>query len=539
MPERHSEIRFSGPGDGPVCGANQCPPGSQWNSVTRQCESIVPVPGPGPGPAPTPTPIPIPPNSINPIDWIHWLGDVIIWAFKNLWLGLVDVSKAAVAAIWAIAPDWLKEGVRRWQRISSSIEELLTAPEKFGQRLVTGAFAETSPSLASDLTASFGRIFLSNRESTLMLRDLFAEFFRDLTADGVKQGEEWKALITGQVAEGGEEELSKTVFDKATKLILSLEELGIVIEGLSFGQMDSPFKSLENSMDILGLRQIASSIWVNNFQKNLGALLDQAHNARYRVQIPDINRLIDMRRLGRITDEQFRTLVPRASGLKADLVDPTYKMIYAPPNLDDIVTWNRRHPDQKIDLAAQADLLGLDFERYGAILQERQYNDLPILFARVLADLGELTEEQARKIAVLNGFKPEPNIRSDISDVDLVTKALFGRRTAAYNQQVLATTRRKYVLGLATEVELKAIADKYIHAEAGREAWLLASKNLKEIYTEKERTFPPGLLIQMLDEDVVDQEFADDQIDSYLDYTTEQKDALKKYVAGKVKPKKA
>lgn len=270
---------------------------------------------------------------------------------------------------------------------------------------------------------------------------------------------------------------------------------------------------------------------------NINRQFNYALNEQFKNVLPDIGTLMRLRDIGRYEDSLFKLEGTRLSGIKEDTLELMRKAGHQEPTLDDIVTYNLRHPEKTISLDDKGDLLGLDLERYADVLLERRYNDIPILFARILADLGEIDAAQAKKIALLSRYRDTPNIRPDISDADLVVKALFGRRTAAYYQQVLLTTRRKYVLGLVSDDAILAAAQTYIHDMLGQQAWIEATRNLRDIYTQKAKTFPPALLIQMLDVGAVDSDFADNQIDSYIDYTDAQKKALKNYVASKVKPK--
>jgi len=55
--------------------------------------------------------LPDTPESLNPLDWINWLGEVIAVSLENLWVGFVEALTSAIEYLWSLVPEEIRNAI--------------------------------------------------------------------------------------------------------------------------------------------------------------------------------------------------------------------------------------------------------------------------------------------------------------------------------------------------------------------------------------------------------------------------------------------
>lgn len=265
-------------------------------------------------------------------------------------------------------------------------------------------------------------------------------------------------------------------------------------------------------------------------------------NAKYPTALESLSDLIMQRRRGLIDNDPFTIQAIRTSGLTGAKVHNAYIQSLAAADLQDIITWDRRHPDKTIDLDTISDFVGIDYPGSGKYFEERRWQDIPGLHARFMFSLGIYGDADVKALVARHGYRKDILPGHSISDFDAEVKYIEEFNLRMWLRQEVLAARADYIDGNLDAAKLTEFATK-AHMQPEEITALIASADLrKEISTTtKPKGSKPFSITQLIDyqfETVIDQPFVDADITAY-GYDPAHTKAITDYIAKKVAEKQA
>jgi len=421
-------------------------------------------------------------NPLNPMDWFEWIGLVIRWATGQLGIALHGIGATIAKELWDLVPEWLKKAILDAQDATKAWLDLIKNPGSFVSTIVADVFKKSSPSIAEDLATNFANMLGTRDGIAGVVGGAFGDVLKDLFIKiGEDQGAEIRALLETTPAEGKTDELAGTIFTKLTKLVNDLSLSTIIIEALSLGQVESQGRLVDNTLNITGFVDIAKDIWLKHYNLGLGRLLTYELNAKYLTGAPPFEELTLLRRLELIDEGEYADLIAQGSGIDARMAELLYRGSLAPPNLDDYIRYNLRHPSKAKTLKEIQAIVNIDAERFGDIFEERLYLDPSITEARFMYEGGAIDDKGVFNIARLNRFRTTPLEGETKSHAQALTDYLTGFQTRIWRRQKMLALRAAFIAGTKTEDDLRTEAKKLLTNPEAQELFVDTCKIRKEL----------------------------------------------------------
>lgn len=543
---------------------------------TEPYEPPIPTNGNGPTP-PSNDDFPAKPDSANPIDWIKWLVEVIIWGFKKLSEWIAWGIYSALLFVWEAIPEWIRIGlfdfIKSWFAFWAFMFKLMTKPRETIIEVITGFFIPGSDSI-QEVLATSAATEMSRQYSPGQFKNPTIEKFLNII--GLAAEEDY-AILQGLVEQGvkveGVEMVASAFYKKSLEITTNLGMGALMTEWLSLGQVDGTDRLGDKVEEMQGFRAAATEFRTVQAEANLGTIWKYHINKKYPNKFPGTGELISIRRLELIEQEEFEDVLMQQGGISGKWAKLLYASSLEPPTIDDYITFNLRHPDKAKELKEIMAIVNIDAERFGDIFEERKYVDPSITQARFMFEIKAINRDQVFDIVRRNRFNTEALEGQEESDAEIMTNYLTGFQTRIWLRQALLAGRANFIEGYVKEEELKEQAAELLPAEKAIDTYLLASKQkrmnwladryIKGFYTaeeindlfdelgdviknkselmgdldkrraqwerERQKLFTSSMLGRLLQDGEITPERLDDEVDLF-DLDDERKDILKSWL---------
>lgn len=437
----YGELGPDGPGHYVAVGVlsyNQGQIYSQFMSEDWDLATAVSAPTPGPTPTPPPSlpgttpppssPFPMPPNSINPIDWIKWIGLVLQWMVGQIWIALGDALSYLLNLTWSLLPDWAQKGVTAFVNVWGGIFEFFTDPTAWFEKLLIGTTVAKSPSILEKFLASVAG-FIATLQIKIQPRPTLAVAPQTDPISEVKElGAKIGALIAQPINPEGVQARIQELDTLVTQLFLSLYTAQQLAEDIPFLNKTGSTNFALSWLEARGIFQAIRGTLEPYLRRNIDAELAYKLNETYKNVLPSQGELERLRDLGKITPDYFTLIGQRSTGISGDVLELIRRSKHQRPGLEDYFTFNFRHPETAIDIATIQDLVNVDWAEYKTILEERQFNDLSIRFILSAAEILDFDEPKVKELFRLNHLDPRINSVLGDSPLNIATKVVMGRK---------------------------------------------------------------------------------------------------------------
>lgn len=442
-------------------------------------EEEKPPPTPGPTP-PSDDDFPTKPDSANPIDWMKWLVEVIIWGFKKLSEWIAWGIFSAVKFVWDSWPDWQRNGViefiKSWFAFWAFMFRLITKPRETIINMIKGFYAPGSPSVHEDIIKSAITNAYLGPENPQGYAGFLYDIINTIGKWGKTDIEILEGLIRQEVKIEGIKDVANAFYNKSKEVTLAVAGSALLTEWLSLGQVDGTDDFNDKLAELQGYPQVAAELRTVQAKANLGTMWEYFMNQTYRNKFPGTGELISIRRLELIEKDEFADVLAQQAGISEYWAEKLYASSLEPPTIDDYITYNLRHPDSAYELKDIMAIVNIDAERFGDIFEERKYVDPSITQARFMFEIKAIDRDQVFDIVRRNRFNTEVMEGRESSDAEDMTNYLTGFQTRIWLRQALLAGRANFIEGYVKEDELKEQAEELLPAEKAVDTYLQASK---------------------------------------------------------------
>lgn len=442
------------------------------------------------------------PDSANPIDWINWLVEVLIWGMKKFSEWLAYGIYLSQKFLWDALPEWVQTGlidsIKSWFGFWGEVFKFITNPRDYIINMIKGWFAPGSPSIQEQLGTSAATNIIKAIDFSGGTYTVLRDLIETVSKWGQDDIEILEGLIRQPVNIDGVEDVANVFYNKSKEITLNVAGSALLTEWLSLGQVDGTDDFNDKLAELQGYPTIAADLRNLQGKANLGTMWEYFINKKYLNKFPGTGELISIRRLELMTKEEFEDVLAQQAGINADWANKLYQSSLMPPTIDDYITFNLRHPEKAHELKDIMAIVNIDADRYEEIFEERKYVDPSITQARFMFEIGALTVEQVRKLVVRNRFRDEPVGDQEKSDAESMTEYLTGFQTRIWRRQKMLALRSNFVKGYTYEDKLKESAeelltnpdavDMYLEASKERRLSYLADRYVKGYYTKEEFT---------------------------------------------------
>lgn len=466
-----------------------CSTGWTYDEPSGLC---VPPPGTPTGPItpiikpPTPG-FPQLPSSINLIDWLKWLGQIIQWFVGQLWVALGDALSYLLNLAWSLLPEWAQTGIGSFVKTWQNIIDFFEAPGVFYRKHAAALFEAGSGTpvgiyaggnqqevkrLAQEARGSMGPSF----DVAKMIQDAINSAGDTITSP-------FDTAVSVETA------------DNAAKAA-SLAALGIITTATAINAAVEMIPTINATgvafmtgaiLQSTGIGGYLSDYFGKKYDANIGVQLGYFWNEKYQNKIESISNLISKRRKGLITNEEFTRAGIRVTGQTLESVRLDYKDSLQVPGFEDAVTYKVRHPTEAVDFGSLQDLLGINYNDYKKYFDERQFGDVSIRFIQSAANLLGFTETQVRELLRLNRLDPRKNDVLGMSPLDVAVKVMMSRKET-YDETLTVKEERTKHFTYSLLIKLAEAGEDitgFMDADLTAEGWDQAHRTVLEDYINK------------------------------------------------------
>jgi hypothetical protein len=524
-----------------------CPEGYAYDDTQAKCVSTTPPPTPPPSPPKTPDDLTKLFNDIKtgPSSWN--LGDIAKY-FGTILGDIVQVGIDVLGTIttdfWNALPDWLKNSITGFNNWLLWWDNLLKNPEQWFNQLVQGVFKKSSPSIAenaSDAMASWAQK-VSGKYATKdnPVGSLLMSILQPILDYGASFGTQ---LVTPSDVNDAQIKAAQ-LDDNLTKLFIGVGLTTYAIEVASLGQVETGTSLALAWLQARGIFDIIGKTVGPYYDHNIGRMLEYSLNKRFPNAIPDLASMMRLHRRGRMTTEVFNDLAAQVSAIRQDWLALMESSNLILPTIDDVIVWNRRHPNQAIGMQDASKITEMDTSLSVIegvttldLLNERAYVDLGLQTVAMLYQLGKVDENDVKFEIALQGYRTKALPGQARSHADMAFQWVTSYRDLAWLRQELLQARTDYANGVIDQASLHDLASTVIQSDDGLKAFMAAADFQKTRIgtprTKAKTPFTTALLIQLLKEGDINEAFVDDDL-SAAGWDDKHHAALKRYIMNKV-----
>jgi hypothetical protein len=489
-----------------------------------------PPPQPTPTPTPTPTPVAPPttttpsfpptPSSINPIDWLNWLGLVIQWAIGNLWLGLSSVIGPLITAAWNAMPQPVQDFINGVVNTGKSLYQFFTDPSDFIGKVVQSLIAEKSPSLISDMQKAYRTVGMNLAGSMVP---------NDWNGPAGVISDRFKAIIQtymGPILEAASqqgitpEQRSALLQDIAIRATADVEGWIILWQLLPLENLTILSQVARDVMDFMGLDALKTDYIDNLIEQSAGLSFEYGAKSKFMQAELDSGSLVRLYLQGRVGLADAQQSLANSMAYSPDRVSKLALAQLDSPSLDDIVVWNLRHPDRPLDLGNIANKVNADITlsldngvTAKDVFQEHAYTDVTLQILAQLYQLGLSDDSEVQNVIRRQGYRTDKLAGQTRSDADIVFNYVQAYRNYSWHRQDLMQARQAFAVGNISEAELKTTASSIIKSSDAMSAFLDSANTLKGRLgtprTKAKTPFTYTQLAEMLKATVIDLAFVE------------------------------
>jgi len=421
---------------------------------------------------------------------------------QGLCLVFYRLSKAAdsilspvIDGIWDALPAPITSFFTDSGKLITAVVTFFTDPRQFMLLLFNAVFSAKSPSLADDarnaLASNLTGVYTSGPDINI---DPFAAYIKGKFQDAARRYIPQYIAIIEDTTSTPADILAKLVDLNAT-IQAEYGALATWLEALSLGQVDAPTQFASQIAQSIGVTASIQFYQQQAFAANIQERARQDANKQFQLAIPDVQEVIQSRRLENITKEDYDDLIARSRGLSPKWGDLLYRNSLAPPSLDDFITYDLRHPESAVTLEQIAAIANIDAlpppegrVDYRPIFQERFYIDPTVTQARFMYETGGADDAYVKDIIRRQRFRTEPLPGQKVSDADAMLTFVTGFQTRIWRRQRLLSLRAKFIAGKATEDDLRKEAGKLLTNPDAIDVYIEAAKDRKELAEAKVET---------------------------------------------------
>ena len=402
--------------------------------------------------APTPTP-PIPPTictapfgSINPFDWLAYVG-CVIGQFYDAIQGLFSGLPSSWSSIQTTLSGY-------W----TDFTNFLADPSTFFQSIVTALFKSSSPSVVDNL--------ITQTQSTIKsVTDQIQSSSANQSWSNISSlsliynaGQSVGKQISGPVTVDTTESNIATLDSEIEAAFLTYGVFEFLIEKIPTLNDAGLVSLVHDWLEARGIFSIIRGTFEPYLQHNQLKMLDYQLNRNYLNTLPDLATLMRLYDLGKVTQSVYFDWGQQVSGIASDRFDLMRIAGHQVIGLEDLITWNRRHTDQPVNYATMQNNIGINYDDYGKYFNERQWTDPPIRVLATLAKLGKLTSGDFQSYLIRAGYRTDILPGQSMSDYNAMMLYFTDVLSVPVENKLLTSELKLYLNKQATVEQLQAVA---------------------------------------------------------------------------------
>ena len=424
----------------------------------------------------------------------YWLGQGWADLINTVWQNIPANYRAglrAVRSVMNLIPIFLNNPQQVLQSVGLWLIEVGNTPQaKAATRFIAQAISQ-----GENDTWQFAQDFIEP-----ILSDAFGTVVKFYTT---------QILQLSQMTGISSDDLETQMIQLRENAVTQILSWAVLLELIPTINLSSIGELAREALDTIGGNELHDRRVSAHFQSGADNQFAYEANATHLLGRPQTSVLQALYAKGDITLAELEDNYGEISGTPPAYVQYMIEAARMPPTLQDVIIWNRRHPDAQIPLSNVADLTGTDTIAFANLIGERQWTDPSLIAARTLAKIGGLTQGDINSLLTRIGYRTDTLPGQSMSDFAMMQKYLSMLYEPTILKELVNSTRRMYVENLTTLDVLTQVAERLYDNDMELGDFLATAKNdyaLKWQSPQSPKWFSYTQLIKMAEsgEDVQD-----------------------------------
>ena len=433
-------------------------------------------------------------NSTDVGDWLNFLGSVLGWCVCQIWTYLLSVFGLTPAQVQAFVNDV--------QAAASNTHLFLIDPHAAIRNLLLWAAGVSNSPSAKALTRVVAQaIVQGTNDSYQFAADLIAPIYLDVFQTIITNYNS-QLLTLSQQTNLSAADLETQIIALKQKSASQVYAWTTLLELIPTVNLISAGQFAKEALTAIGADELHDRRIQAQFAAGADPLFKYEANAAHPITIPPTNTLQILYVKGVIDLPTFQSLAAQNDAYSATNIQNLLNAARNPPSLQDIITWNLRHPDKAKPLNTVADLTGEDTLLFGDVLGERQYTDPNLIAVRTLARLGKLTTGDITSILTRHGYRSDVLPGQSISDLAAMQLYLQEQDEVSIDKKLLSSYEKLYLQGQIQLSDLQTQAQIVYPAQDEYTKYIQYAQNQYQAGIGRPKHFTYSQMIKMAEEGV-------------------------------------